>query len=52
MNCGNDDIGTYAIEVQDDDKSKSLARLVNKKLAKFVKEHMAITLLFLCFLCF
>ena len=42
MGCGNDDIGTYALEVQDNDKSKSLARLLNKKLAKFVKEHMVV----------
>ena len=42
MRCGNDDIGTYALEVQDNDKSKSLARLLNKKLAKFVKEHMVV----------
>ena len=42
MACGNDDIGTYALEVQDNDKSKSLARLLNKKLAKFVKGHMVV----------
>ena len=40
MNCTNDDLGTYAIEVQNeaDGNPKSLARLVNAVQAKFTQE--------------
>lgn len=39
MGCTNDDLGTYAIEVQNeaDGNPKSLARLVNPVQAKFLQ---------------